>query len=115
MASIKVEGLDELQKALKDRATLEQVKKTIYVNGRELKEKMSENADFTRGYATGTTKKSIGIEIKNGGFTAEVGPETAYSPYVELGTRRMEAQPFIRPAYYEQKEKFIRDMKKLVR
>lgn len=115
MASIKVEGLDELQKALKEKITLEDVKRIVHNNGATLQRKMERNAVFTRGYATGTTKKSIGLEIKDGGFAAEVGPETAYSPYVELGTRRMEAQPFIRPAYYEQKETFIRDMKKLVR
>ena len=115
MPSIKVEGLDKLQKALKDKVTLDDVKHVVRNNGSALQRKMQKNADFTRGYATGATKRSIGLEVKDGGFTAEVGPETAYSPYLELGTRFMDAQPFIRPAYYEQKEKFNRDMQKLVR
>jgi HK97 gp10 family phage protein len=35
--------------------------------------------------------------------------------YLEYGTRFMDAQPFVRPAYNEQKAKFIRDMNKLTR
>lgn len=115
MAKIEVIGLDKLEKRLKANATLNDVKKVVRTNGAQLQKKMVANADFTGGYATGTTKHSIGLEINNGGFTAEVGPETEYSPYVEYGTRFMNAQPFARPAFNEQKAQFERDMKKLVR
>ena len=37
------------------------------------------------------------------------------TPYLEYGTRFMDAQPFVRPAFDEQKEKFKDDMQKLVR
>lgn len=76
---------------------------------------MQGKADFEKGYQTGETKRSIGLEFENSGFTASVGPETEYSPYLEYGTRFMQAQPFIKPAYNEQKEKFKRDMQKLVK
>ena len=115
MSQIKVTGLDKLQKALKDNVTLDDVKTVVRHNGSQLQKKMMSKADFTRGYQTGQTKRSIGLEMKDSGFTAEVGPETEYSPYVEYGTRFMDAQPFVRPAYNEQKEKFKRDMQKLVR
>ena len=58
---------------------------------------------------------NVNLEIKDGGFTAESGPTTEYSPYVEYGTRFMDAQPFVRPALEEQASKFKRDMQKLVR
>lgn len=112
---IKVEGLDKLQKALKENVTLEDVKKVVRKNGSELQERIQKNADFKKGYATGTTKRSVGLEITDGGFAAESGPTTEYSPYLEYGTRYMEAQPFIRPAFDVQKRKFESDMQKLVR
>lgn len=115
MASIKVKGLDKLMKALKDNVTLDDVKRVVRHNGSQLQEKMQDKADFKMGYQTGTTKRSIGLEIKDSGFTAEVGPETEYSPYLEYGTRFMDAQPFVKPAHEEQAQKFKRDMSKLVK
>jgi HK97 gp10 family phage protein len=115
MATIKIEGLDKLQKSLKENVTLNDVKRVVRHNGAGLQQKMQDKADFKKGYQTGTTKRSIGLEIKDSGFTASVGPETEYSPYLEYGTRYMDAQPFVKPAYDEQKDKFKRDMQKLVR
>lgn len=112
---IKVTGLDKLQKRLKENVTLDDVKRVVRHNGQQLHKKMQDKADFTRGYATGQTKQSIGLEIADGGMTASVGPETEHSPYLEYGTRFMDAQPFIRPAGNEQKAKFKRDMQKLVK
>ena len=115
MASIKVDGLNELQKALKSNVKMDDVKKVVRHHGAALQTRMQGKADFTRGYQTGTTKRSIGLEIKDDGLTAEVAPTTEYSPYLEYGTRFMDAQPFVRPALNEQKEEFKRDMQKLVR
>lgn len=115
MAKLKVDGLDKLEKALKDNVTMDDVKKVVRHNGSQLQDKMQRNADFQKGYQTGTTKRSIGLEIQDGGFTAEAGPETEYSPYLEYGTRFMEAQPFVNPAYEEQAKKFKQDMQRLVK
>lgn len=115
MPKIKIEGLDKLQKALKDNATMDDVKKVIRHNGAQLQEKMQQKADFKKGYQTGTTKRSIGLEITYGGLTAEVETGTHYSPYLEYGTRFMDAQPFVRPALEAQIPKFKKDMDKLVK
>lgn len=115
MPKIKVEGLDDLQKALKKNVTMDDVKKVVRHNGQELQRGIQQNADFTRGYATGQTKRSVDLEIKDGGLTADSGPTTEHAPYLEYGTRFMDAQPFVRPAYTEQKAKFKSDMQKLVR
>ena len=64
---------------------------------------------------TGTLKRSIRLEMLDNGFTAEVEPTAEYAAYVELGTRFMSAQPYLKPAYNEQKEKFKSDMDKLVK
>lgn len=115
MPKLKVTGLKELQKALKDNVTMDDVKKVLRQNGSEMQRKMQDNADFKKGYATGETKRSIGLEIIDGGFTAEVEPTTEYSPYLEYGTRFMDAQPFAKPAYDEQVRQFKKDMQRLVK
>lgn len=119
MPKIKIEGLDKLQKALKENVTLNDVKRVVRHNGMQLQQKMTANAEFKKGYQTGTTKRSImepgAMEFTDAGLTVSVEPGTEYSPYVEYGTRFMDAQPFVRPAYADQKEKFKKDMDKLVR
>lgn len=113
--NIKIEGLEELQAKLKKNVQMDDVKTVVRHNGQEMTRKMINKADFKRGYATGQTKRSITLEIEDGGMTAKTGPETEYSPYLEYGTRFMEAQKFVSPAFNEQKEKFKNDMRKLTK
>lgn len=49
---------------------------------------------------TGYLKSSISTEVSRDGSTVrgEVGPTANYGAYVELGTSRMRAQPYMRPA-----------------
>ena len=110
MGGIKVVGLEKLQKKLKQNVQMADVRKVVRHNGAEMQAKAQQNAPVD----TGTLKRSIGLEITDGGMTAEVEPTADYAPYVELGTRFMEAQPYLGPAFNEQKEKFKKDMKKLV-
>lgn len=58
---------------------------------------------------------SIGLEITDGGMTAEVESTAEYAGYQEYGTRFMKGKPHIRPAFDEQKGKFKSDLGKLVR
>ncbi len=128
MPKIELEGLDELEKKLKENIKMNDVKRVVVVNGAELQQKMQEKADFRGHYGyvpgkkgkqfikpTGALKGSVMLEIKSQGLVAEVEPEKKYAPYVEYGTRFMEAQPFVRPAFEEQEKQFKKDMQKLVR
>lgn len=110
MAGVKIIGIEKIQKKLRQNVQMADVKKVVRHNGAEMQAKAQQNATVD----TGTLKRSIGIEITDGGMTAEVEPTADYAPYVELGTRFMEAQPYLGPAFNEQKEKFKKDMKKLV-
>lgn len=110
MAGVKIIGIEKIQKKLRQNVQMADVKKVVRHNGAEMQAKSQQNAPVD----TGTLKRSIGIEITDGGMTAEVEPTADYAPYVELGTRFMEAQPYLGPAFNEQKEKFKKDMKKLV-
>lgn len=110
MAGVKIIGIEKIQNKLRQNVQMADVKKVVRHNGAEMQAKAQQNAPVD----TGTLKRSIGIEITDGGMTAEVEPTADYAPYVELGTRFMEAQPYLGPAFNEQKEKFKKDMKKLV-
>lgn len=47
---------------------------------------------------TGLLRMSIFTSFKDDGFVAEVGPSTHYAIYLEFGTKRMAARPYMRPA-----------------
>lgn len=49
---------------------------------------------------TGRLRSSIGNQLGRDaiGLVAIVGTDVEYAPYVELGTSKMAAQPFLRPA-----------------
>lgn len=127
MPKIKIEGLDKLQKKINGNVRMSDVQRVVRNNGSQLQRKMQAKAVFHGHYEwvagkgkvfkkpTGTTKRSIGLEILDGGYTAEVEPTTDYSPYLEYGTRFMEAQPFVKPAFDEQAAKFKQDMQRLVK
>lgn len=69
---------------------------------------------------TGYLKRNISIEIKDGGMTGEVKSEAinkgfTYSYIQEYGGRFITAQPYMRPAFYEQKDLFIADLENLIK
>lgn len=126
MGDIKIVGMEKLQKKLKQNVRMDDVKRQVRKHGGQLQTAAMRNADFKGHYEwqkgkgkvfvppSGALREHIELDIKDGGLTAEVEPTMEYSAYVELGTRFMEAQPYLGPAFNEQKEKFKKDMKKLV-
>lgn len=113
--AVKIVGLDKLEKKLKKNASLDDVRTVVKKHGAQMQDQMVVNAEFKKGYQTGATKRSIHGEIKDAGMTYEAGPTTHYSPYLEHGTRFMEAQPFVKPAFDDQKGKFKADLKELMK
>lgn len=111
MPKVKIVGIEKLQKKLIRNMDTSAVKTVVQKNGSEMQTKAQQKAPVD----TGNLKRSIGLAMRDGGLTAEVEPTAEYAPYVELGTRFMNAQPYLKPAFEEQKEKFKKDMDKLVR
>lgn len=52
-------------------------------------------------YRTGTLRRSIAIEDGPGPLEVTIGTDLNYAPYVEFGTSRMAARPYLRPALDE--------------
>lgn len=125
MGNIRFElkGLDKLQAKLQRVAKMEEVERIVEKNGEAMQKKAVKNARFKGHYRgkkfikpTGATKKSISVNSsKIDRFKYRVAPGTDYAAYVELGTRKMSAQPFIKPAFDDQKKIFKNDLERLVK
>lgn len=76
MATVKFEGIAKLNKGLKKRMDMSAVKTAVKRNGSDMQRKAQRNAPVD----TGTLKRSIGIDISDGGMTATVEPTAEYAP-----------------------------------
>ena len=112
MAQVEIKGDDILLRALQTAANMKAHKAALQKHGSDLQKKAQSNAVFTHGYATGATKRSIKLEITDGGFAAKVTAGTDYSGYLEKGTRFMDSQPFMKPAFDVVQPKFINDLRR---
>ena len=130
MGSLRFElkGLEKLQTKLQRVAKMEEVEHIVEKHGEAMQKKAVNNASRFRGHyegrgknrrfvrPTGATKRSISVNSgKIDRFKYRVAPGTDYAAYVELGTRKMSAQPFIKPAFDDQKRLFKNDLERLVK
>lgn len=130
MSSLQFElkGLEKLQAKLQRVAKMEEVEHIVEKHGEAMQKKAVNNASKFRGHyegrgknkhfvkPTGATKRSISVNSsKIDRFKYRVAPGTEYAIYVELGTRKMSAQPFIKPAFDDQKKLFKDDLERLVK
>lgn len=61
---------------------------------------------------TGNLRGSITHEVDTADNAVYIGTNVEYAPYVELGTSRQEAQPFLKPAASEHGAQYRRVLKK---
>lgn len=61
---------------------------------------------------SGNLSRSIHTEITgtNTYVQADIGTDVEYAPYVEFGTIHQSAQPYLRPAFDEQKDNAIKEI-----
>ena len=62
---------------------------------------------------TGTLRGSITHAV--GGDTVEVGTDVEYAPYVEFGTRKQRAQPFLTPAMADHVDEYLAMIEKFLK
>lgn len=124
MVEAKIEGLSALvQKFNALKYTGSQIRSVVKKNGAELQQQTQKNMleEYKGHYEgkkfvkpTGTTRRSATVEIKDNGMTAVVAPNTSYFPYLEYGTRFMEARPTLGPAFKRVSPIFIEDIKRII-
>ena len=124
MAEAKIEGLSALVhkfNALNYSGT--QIRDVVKKNGAELQQQTQKNMleEYKGHYEgkkfvkpTGATRRSAAVEIQDNGMTAVVAPNTSYFPYLEYGTRFMEARPTLGPAFKRVSPIFTNDIKRLI-
>ena len=110
--SVTFSGDKELLNALEKMARTEVYKEVVKKNGAALQRTAQRKAVFKKGYSTGANKRSIKLDLASNGLRAVVKANTDYSGYLEVGTRKMEAQPFMQPAFNEIQPKFIDDLRR---
>lgn len=110
--TLRINGDAPLRKALQTAANMEAHKAIVKKYGAELQRTAKRNAVFTKGYATGATKRKITLELQDGRFEAKVEAGTDYSGFLEVGTRYMNAQPFMKPAFDVVQPRFIADLRR---
>lgn len=111
---VDLSGADELINVLKraDKARVDSaLVKCVKTNASELER----NAKDIVPVDTGTLMRSINTQMEDGGKTAIIEPDTDYMTYVEYGTYKMAAQPYIRPSFYKQEPDFKEDIDKVVK
>jgi len=104
-------GADVLIKQLKANANVDDVKKAVKLNTSEMQQKAQRYAPVD----TGNLKRSIGFDLTEKNLNGHVGATAEYAPYVNYGTRYMTAQPFLTRAFNEQKQLFVKDLKRLMK
>ena len=113
--AISFTGVDELQKKLKTNAKMSAIKKIVRDNTADMESHTTdlETRVYTKGYSQGDTRKQTHMSVTDGGMTGIVGMGMAYDAYLETGTRYMDPEQALTPAYMYQKKKFIEDLKTL--
>jgi len=99
-----IEGLEAIKRKLDwiDKETAEVLGDALYESGNIVKTKSQEIVPVK----TGNLQRNHFVE-KVSNFLTIVGVNAYYAPYVELGTSKMDAQPFLWPALEEKSKDVI--------
>lgn len=108
--SFKVKGVDRLVRQLAIKS-----KQARIATGRQLElssKRIERMAKVKAPVDTGALKNSI-FSAKAGNLTYKVTAPQHYAIYVEKGTRKMRAQPYLKPALDAERPKLISNLRKL--
>src|SRR5262245_40226819 len=116
----KINGLETLKKnlasimsAVETRVLIE----TVTLGAQVIQGSMSLRAPTDTGQLRGDIEIELIPKVRRGQVTAKIGPgkESFYGKFLEFGTKRMAAQPFMRPAVDEDGPRAIQIMNEHVR
>lgn len=94
-------------------AAAEELKKTALEVESTAKQNITSNGTVDTGRLLGSVKTKI--KESNGSIEAEVGTNVEYANYIEYGTRKMGAKPFLNPAFDSKTEGLHERIRQAVR
>lgn len=100
----RVEGLPELRVTL--RKMTDRTRRNVEREVKRAALNVQNNAKRAAPVDTGRLRNSIAHEIEGDGLEATVGTNVEYAPFVEFGTRRGRAQPYLLPALERERGPF---------
>lgn len=114
--NIKIEGAEDVLRAFDrfDKESRENLRSTVRKNANALRKAIKDRAPVD----SGNLRDSIAARYDKDGLGAEVGPtrpKGSHAHFLEFGTVKMPAQPFITPSAEEQREKYLNDVRKAVK
>lgn len=107
-----IRGLDRWERWIED--IPEEVEQEVKTLVAETSYKIEADAKLLAPVSTGHLRRSIKTKISKAGYTATIGTNVEYSNYVEFGTSKMDAQPFLIPAYVKHKDDFKEELKDIL-
>lgn len=87
---------------------------TIESQAKELAPVGTPESTGIKGYHGGRLRSSINSDLSKPNIGI-VGTNVEYSPFVELGTYKMSAKPFLYPAWNAQRQKFLNALRSLLK
>ena len=113
-------GDKELAAALYKKAQMSAVKNVVKKSGAQMSDltktfMQPTGGVYSKGYARGNNQKSTNVEIVDNGMTAKQTTNTDHIGFTEYGTRFMQAEPAIKPAFDRTKVIFKNDLNNLVK
>lgn len=111
--SVRIEGIKETvaEISLRDRRVREAVKHQVGESALKIQEEAKKRAPVD----TGALRNSITVDFYEQGLAAQIGPHMPYAPYVEHGTRKMAARPFLSPAFEAERPRFEKGIRKAIK
>lgn len=107
-----------------DRVVMEKIKILAKKNINALKDVMIKSTLVVEGKAkkevpvlTGRLRSSINNEVKKegDGYIGKVGTNVEYAPFVEFGTSRSKAKPYLFPAFKDSRVSIIRFLENAIK
>ena len=106
-----IKGQDLLMRKLKQNMQKKAVKEIVKKHTID----MQSNAQDLAPHDTGNLERAISLELSEGGLAGTVISPADYSGYQEFGTRFMDAQPYMGPAWRKERPLFLSELWDLVR
>jgi HK97 gp10 family phage protein len=108
--TIDTKNFDKFQGILKDllKETNDKCEKMIERTAIKIESK----AKYYCPVDTGRLRSSISHRLSYDRLGAEIGTNVDYAEFVEFGTSKMDAQPYLRPAFIEVVANIVEDYKK---